>query len=122
MSYKAPLPTQERVTHPNSDHRNLFSEGFCQRTTKSNRMSRVGQTETEIEMQEPTDEVERASATPENSHVQIEKVTDETAAATKRKANEFRGRQVQMMAISLRHCRFMWPLTYRSRYWLGTTF
>src|SRR5271154_2770318 len=70
-------------------------------------MSRVGDDRSEIEMQSPVDHdpAEGSSSTVEktegDSTVNGETPTDSTPKETPRKASQFRGRQIQMMAISI---------------------
>src|SRR5271170_4814056 len=70
-------------------------------------MSRVGDDTPEIEMQSPVDHdpAEGSSSTVEkregDSTVNGETPTDSTTKETPRKASQFRGRQIQMMAISI---------------------
>jgi hypothetical protein len=70
-------------------------------------MSRLGDDTPEIEMQYPVvhDPAEGSSSTIEkpegDSSVNGETPTGSTPKETPRKANQFRGRQIQMMAISI---------------------
>ena len=67
-------------------------------------MSRVGDAGSEIEMQSPVGQVRAATWAPENSEVPEGGNSDETPpTAAERKVSQFRGRQIQMMAISLTH-------------------
>ena len=64
-------------------------------------MSRVEDPELEIEMQGPVGQAERASSTLEIPEVANGGNLDKAPLTpTERKASQFRGRQIQMMAIS----------------------
>ena len=77
-------------------------EKDCRYTASSDKMSNVEDPELEIEMQGPVAQAEGASSTLEipevPNGVNLEKAA---LTPTERKASQFRGRQIQMMAISL---------------------
>jgi hypothetical protein len=87
-------------------------------------MSRAGDDEPEIELQSRDAPAEVDTSNTVNPDVANEgnSVNGEppTATETPRKANEFRGRQIQMMAISLSP--FCSSPNMRSRNWFGSTF
>ena len=70
-------------------------------------MSRFGDEDAEFEMQSRVDQSEVANSTAENPTLRNDGNSEHgdsptpTETETPRKANEFRGRQIQMMAISM---------------------